>query len=125
MVSPIQIPLLSEYSSTHLKNGFEALPALFRVLTKSLHADFLDLILDFLPPTADSGYLSILPKVRLSFWHRLGRLIDDRFSDVQHIRPCQIGGAHCHLLRDRVDVGDFIDMRGGTATEERQDPLRR
>jgi hypothetical protein len=49
--------------------------------------------------------------------------VDNSLADAEDVRPCQIGGAHGHLLCDWIDVRDFVDVGGICSTENRENPL--
>lgn len=120
----LEVPLFAEYTATHLEHSFEPFAATLSVLAESLHTCFFDLIFDFLPTTTEGGDLRLLVELGGRSWVEEGRLVDYGLAHIENVRPGEVGRAHSHFLRSRIDVGDLIDVRGGTASEERKDPLR-
>lgn len=119
----LEFSLFTEDSAAHLKDRLESLTAFFRVLTESLDASFFDLVLNLLPSAAEGSDLGFLLEVGLGGWHGLRRLIYDSLTDVQDIRPRQVGRAHRDFPGHWIDVGYFIDMGRRTAAEEGENPL--
>lgn len=119
----LKISFFSEYATAHLEDSFEAFTTTLSVLSESLNACFFDFVFDLLPTTTEGGDLRLLVELGRRSWVKEGRLIDNGLTDVEDIRPGEVGGAHCYFLRSRVDVGDFIDVRCGTTSEERKNPL--
>lgn len=104
------------------------LPPPLRILPEPLHARLLDLGADLLPPPAQRRDLRILLEAR-SFVARGRRgrdqrLVHDRLTTRQDIRPGQIGRAHGHASGGRVHIRGFVHVRGGGAAEQGEHPGR-
>lgn len=119
----LEFSLLSENTATHLKDGFETFTASLGVFSEPIHTRLLHLILDLLPTPAKGGDFGFLGEFGRGGRVKGGGLVDHSLADVEDVGPSEIGRAHGDLLGGRVDVGDLIDVGGGAAAEERENPL--
>lgn len=113
-----EFTLFAEDAAAHLEDGFESFAANLGILTESIHACLLNLVLDLLPSTAKSSDFSFLAELGGGVRVERGLLIGNGLAHAEDVRPCEIGGTHCHLLCDRVDIGDFIDVGGIRSAED-------
>jgi len=118
-----EVALFAEDATAHLEDGFESFAANLGIFTESFHACFFDLVLNLLPPTTKSSNLCFL--VEFSCGGRVeGALpVDNGFADAEDIWPCQVGGAHGDFLRNRIDIGDFVNVGGIRSSKNRENPL--
>lgn len=115
--------LFAEDAAAHLQYGFESFAANLGIFTEPIHACLFDLVLNLLPSTAESSDFCFLAKFSCGGWAEGGLAVDNSLTDAEDVRPCQIGGAHGHLLCDRIDIRDFVDVRCIRSTENREYPF--
>lgn len=118
-----KLALFAEDTTAHFEDGFESFAANLGIFTETIHACFFNFVLDFLPSTTESGDFCFLAKFGRGGRAKGGLPVDNSLADAEDVRPCQVGGAHGHLLCDRIDVRDFVDVRGIRPTEKRENPL--
>lgn len=120
----LELALFTEDATAHFEDGFEPFTATLGILAEALHTCLLDLVLDLLPATAESGDLGFLQELRRGVGCVRRWLVYDGLADVEDVGPGQVGRAHGDLLGLGIDVGDLVDVGDGVAAKERRDPRR-
>lgn len=117
LTEPQSFPLFTKHLATHLQHHLESLASSCSIFSKSFDTRFFDLVPYLLPSTTESYYLSLLgelgPLRVLGNW-----LVNNSLSALQQVRPGYVGAAHCDLLLLRIDVGNFVDLTCGIATQD-------